>query len=66
MQNTMVRGDGQLGKKIKIRSKGKKLKGERKKEENYIKKGGKALKCIFLGYNLKRGVGREKKGEKLN
>ena len=42
MQNAMVRGGGhgQLGKKIKIR----KLKRERKKEENYIKKGGKGLK----------------------
>ena len=34
MQNTMVRGgDGQLGKKMKIRSKGKKFKREKKKGE---------------------------------
>ena len=41
MQNTMVMGggDGKLEKKIKIRSYGEKNeKGERKKEENYIKK----------------------------
>ena len=42
MQNTMVRGGWSAGeKKIKIR---KNEKGERKKEENYIKKGRKALK----------------------
>ena len=27
-----------------------KMKGERKTEENYIKKGKRVLKCIFLGY----------------
>ena len=47
MQNTMVRGEGEwsAGEKIKIRSQGKKMKkGKEKKEENYIKKGGKGLK----------------------
>ena len=29
-------------------------KGARKTEKNHIKTGGKALKCIFLGYKLKR------------
>ena len=49
MQNTMVRGgDGQPGKN-EIRSKGKKWKGERKEEENYIKKGEKALKMHLFG-----------------
>ena len=46
MQNTMVRG-GELSageKKIKIRSKGKKCKRGKKEEENFIKKGEKALK----------------------
>ena len=37
MQNTM-------GKKIKLGVREKNEKGERKKEENYIKKGGKGLK----------------------
>ena len=42
------------GKKQKLGVKGKNEKRERKKEENYIKKGGKGLKkCIFLGYNSK-------------
>ena len=36
-------------KKIKIRSYGKNEKGERKMEENYIKKGGKALKMHLFG-----------------
>ena len=43
MQNTMVRGgDGQPGKKMKLGVKNEK--GERKKEENYIKKGERGLK----------------------
>ena len=45
MQNTMVRGgrgNGQLGKKNQKYGLGEKnFKGERKKEKNYIKKGGK-------------------------
>ena len=43
MQNTMVMGEGngQLGEKNE--------KGERKKEENYIKKGEKVLKVHFFG-----------------
>ena len=46
----MVRGEGetgQLGKKIGFR--GKNEKGERNKEENYIKKGEKALKMHLFG-----------------
>ena len=31
-------------------------KGKEKREENYIKKGEKALKCIFLGYNLNKKI----------
>ena len=39
-----------MTKKIKIRELGEKNeKGERKKEENYIKKGGKALKMYLFG-----------------
>ena len=38
MQNTMVRGRGEMA------SWGKNEKGERKKEENYIKKGERGLK----------------------
>ena len=47
MQNTMVRGGGigQLGKKIGFRG----GKWERKKEENYIEKGGKGLKKHLFG-----------------
>ena len=43
MQNTMVRGggNGQPGKKKKLGVREKNEKGERKKEENNIKKGGK-------------------------
>ena len=48
MQNTMVRGGGlemvSRGKKIKLRVREKNEKGERKKKENYIKKGGRGLK----------------------
>ena len=46
MQNTMVRGGGRemASRKMKLGVRGKKWKGERKKEENYIKKGGKGLK----------------------
>ena len=45
MQNTMVRGGGwPPGEKIKSGVREKKLKGERKKEENYTKKGGNGLK----------------------
>ena len=68
MKNTMVRGgDGQLGKK-RGKKKGGKLhlkrgKGlknasfwainsKRKKEENYIKKGGKALKMHLFGQKI--------------
>ena len=40
------------GKKIGVREKNEK--GERKNEENYIKIGEKGLKCIFLGYKLKK------------
>ena len=41
----MVRGrNGQPGKKMKLGVKKKNEKGERKKEENYIKKMGKGLK----------------------
>ena len=55
MQNTMVRGgDGQLGKKNKIRSKGEKIKKRKKRRKITLKKGEKVLKCIFLGYNLKK------------
>ena len=52
MQNIMVRGGGncQLGKKIKIRSQEEKSeKGERKKEEAYIKKGKKGFKNASFG-----------------
>ena len=55
MQNTMVRGGGMIswGKKIGVREKNEK--GERKKEENYIKKWGKGLKnASFWGYKLKK------------
>jgi len=46
----MVRGvDGQLGKKIKIGVREKNEKGERKKEEKYIKKGIKASKMHIFG-----------------
>ena len=38
---------------------------ERKKEENYIKKGKKALKCIFLGYELNKNF-TQKRGEGKN
>ena len=41
-----------MRKEKKIRSKVKNEKGERKKEENYIKKGEKALKMHLLGYKL--------------
>ena len=46
MQNTMVRGggNGQPGKKMKLGVREKNEKGERKKEENYIKKGERGLK----------------------
>ena len=53
----MVRGgwDGQLEKKKKkkLGVREKKSKGESKKEENNIKKGENALKCIFFGYKLR-------------
>ena len=53
MQNTMVRGGGMASwGKNKNLELGKKLKGERKKEENYTKK--RLKKCIFLGYKLKK------------
>ena len=49
MQNTMVRGgDGQLGKKIKIKSQEEKIKGGREKGGNYIKKGEKGHKNAFF------------------
>ena len=37
------------GKKIKIRSKGNKKRGKRKKEKNTLKKGNKALKMHLFG-----------------
>ena len=51
MQNTMVRGGGwSAGEKNQNQKLGEKNeKGERKKEENYIKKGEKALKIHFFG-----------------
>ena len=56
MQNTMVRGggNGQPGKKMKLGVRGKNEKGERKKEENYIKKGGKGLKNASFCNNKKK------------
>ena len=48
MQNAMVRGGGwSAGEKNQNQELGKK--GERKKEENYIKKGNKALKMHLFG-----------------
>ena len=46
MQNTMVMGGGKwpAGEKMKLGVRGKNEKGERKKEENYIKKGERGLK----------------------
>ena len=51
MQNTMERGrgNGQLGKKIKLGVREKNEKGKRKEEENYIKKVKKALKMHLFG-----------------
>ena len=51
MQNTMARGGGnsQQEKKYKLGFRGKNEKWERKKEENYIKKGEKALKMHLFG-----------------
>ena len=48
MQNTMVRGrEWPAGEKMKLGVRERKSeKGERKKEENYIKKGGKGLKNV--------------------
>ena len=59
MQNTMIRGGGEwpAGEKIKIRSKGKKMKkGKEKRMKITIKMGGKALK---MGYKLKKICDRE-------
>ena len=44
------------GKKLKLGVREKNEKGERENEENYIKQGEKALKCIFLGYKLKKKI----------
>ena len=44
MQNTMVGGNGQPNKKNILGVREKNGKRQRKKEENYIKKGGKGLK----------------------
>ena len=50
MQNAMVGGGGgRWGQKWRVR--GKNEKGERKREENYIRNEG---KCIFLGYKLQK------------
>ena len=52
MQNTMVRGrgNGQLGKKMKIRSYGKKIrKGKEKRRKITLKKEEKALKMHLFG-----------------
>ena len=71
MQNTMVRGGGMVSWGEKNKSLGKNEKGERKKEENYIKKGEKGFKnasfwlrlarrkliCRGKKLNLKRGEG---------
>ena len=44
MQNTKVRGGRTAGEKMKLGVREKNEKGERKKEENYIKKGERGLK----------------------
>ena len=54
MQNTMVR-EGPAGEINEIRSWGKKMKkGKEKRRKITLKKGEKPLKCIFLGYKLKK------------
>ena len=54
MKNTMVGWRDGLWERIKSYvKKMKKGKEKEKEKENYIKNGGKALKCIFLGYKLK-------------
>jgi len=51
----MVVGEWSLGEKNKNEELGEKNeKGERKREDNYIKTGKKALKFIFLGYKLQQ------------